>query len=155
MLPRRREPSPRERALRSLDGGKPAEAEVQLDALLESHGPAGQERAFLLNKRGVARVRQGRSEAAGEDFRAALEFDPAHAPALVNLGNLALESNHIEEALRRYEEAMAADARCSQAYAGASAAYKRLGRYDDAVRSWRTARSLASRAIFSRAFRRS
>lgn len=155
MLPRRRETPPRERALRALERGDAAKAEALLDGLLAAFETPARERAFLQNKRGVARMRQLRAEAAAEDFRAALALDPAHAPALVNLGNVALESDRIEEALQRYGEAAAADPNCARAYAGASAAYKRLGRYDEAVRSWQTARRLAARAIFSKALRRS
>lgn len=155
MLPRGRAPSPRERALRELERGDPAKAESLLDPLVASPAASAAERAFLQNKRGVARMRCGRVEAAAEDFRAAIALDPACAPALVNLGNVALESDRPEEALRRYQEAMAADVTCARAYEGASAAYKRLGRYDDAVKSWRNARRLSARSIFSVVLRRS
>ncbi len=156
LLPRRSLPaSPRERALALLERGDAAEAERLLDALLASTSPPS-ERAFLLNKRGVARTAQAEIAPGVEDFTAALALDARYVPAIVNLGNVALEQGRAEEALARYEEAIALDPRHARAFVGAAAAYKRLGRYAEAVRAIRTAQRLEARRFTSwRAFRRS
>ncbi len=149
LLPRRSLPaSPRERALTLLERGDAAEAERLLDALLAGAG-ASSERAFLLNKRGVARVAQAKIDAAVEDFTAALASDARYVPAIVNLGNAALEQGRPGEALERYEEAIALDPQHARAFAVAAAAYKRLGRYAEAVRALRTAQRLGARRLTS------
>lgn len=120
------------------------QVEMRFDALLEAE-PRSRERAFLRNKRGVARIAQGRVEDAVEDFEAALALDPQHVAALVNLGNVAFDANRIDEALARYERAIALDAQYARAHANIAAVYKRLGRYGDAVRALRTAQRLDGR----------
>ncbi|HUY41371.1 MAG TPA: tetratricopeptide repeat protein [Candidatus Dormibacteraeota bacterium] len=156
LLPRRSLPvSPRERALALLERGDAGEAEPLFEALLAVADAPG-ERAFLLNKRGVARAAQARIVEAVEDFTAVLALDRRYVPAIVNLGNVAFEQDRAAEALARYEEAIALDPHHARAFAGAAAAYKRLGRYADAVRAIRTARRLEARRLISwRVLRRS
>ena len=127
-------------ALRLLGRGHYDEAIAAFDRLLALDGRA--DYAFLFNKRGVANVRKERLEEARSDFERALSADARFAPALVNLGNLALEANRIEEALARYEAAIASNPEYPVAHFNASVAYKRLGRYDEAVRALRTAQKL-------------
>lgn len=96
--------------------------------------------AFSFNKRGVQRVHAGLREEARADFEAAIRCDASHAPALMNLGNLAFESGDPLEAIRWYEAAIAADPAYPLVHANLASAYKKLGRYGDAVRAMREAR---------------
>ena len=118
----RRAASPRRRALEALDRRDFARAERELSALLESAlSEAGakvpaREKAFLLNKRGVARVGLERLESAADDFTAALETVANYPPALANLGNLDFERGQVDAAIARYEAAIRADPEYAVAY---------------------------------------
>jgi len=98
-----------------------------------------------LNKRGVRHIHAGRREAARADFQAALALDASYAPAMMNLGNLAFESGDAAEAVRWYEAAIAADPEYPLVHANLASAFKKLGRYEDAVRAMRHASKLEVR----------
>jgi tetratricopeptide (TPR) repeat protein len=136
--------TPREAAIRALDEGRYAQAAALLDELIAAASAPGDsaERAFLLNKRGVAWIGLRDREKAGADFAAALEVLPRFAPALANSGNLLLEAGDVERAIARYEEAVAADESYAVAFHNLGVAYKRAGRFADAVRAMRTAMRL-------------
>jgi len=121
-------------------------ADAEFTALLEAASPGAPERAFLLNKRGVARIGMERRDLAARDFEAALEARPAYAPALTNLGNLFFESGEVGAAIERYERAIAFAPDYAVAYLNLGAAYKRAGRLGDAVRAIRQAERLERRA---------
>ncbi|HET9029205.1 MAG TPA: tetratricopeptide repeat protein [Candidatus Aquilonibacter sp.] len=97
------------------------------------------------NKRGVRHIQEARPAQARADFDAALEHDPNFAPALMNIGNLAFDGGDAIEAVRWYEAAIAADAEYAMAHMNLASAYKKLGRYDDAVRAMHQARRLEGR----------
>jgi tetratricopeptide (TPR) repeat protein len=139
--------------LRKLDRGDFAAAETALSDLLDGV-PAARDRAFLLNKRGVARIGLQRFEAARADFAAALEASPAYPPALTNLGNLLLEEGAIDAAIVRYESAVAADPDYGIAYLNLGVAYKRAGRIGEAVRAMRRAHRLNAAGFWRPARRR-
>jgi lipoprotein NlpI len=103
---------------------------------------APRERAFLLNKRGVARVALKQTDLARNDFAAAIACAADYAPALTNLGNLLLEGGETEAAIARYEKAILADPNYSLAHLNVGAAYKRAGRFTEAVRALRRALAL-------------
>ena len=136
-----RDPDPAAAALEALARRDFARAEALLSELVAAPGTAG-ERAFLLNKRGVARVGLSRIDAARDDFLAALLEVTRYAPALTNLGNLALEAGDAETAIARYEEAITADPQYALAHFNLGNAYKRAGRFDEGVRELRTAQRL-------------
>ena len=104
------------------------------------------EAAFLLNKRGVARIGLKERDLAQADFEAALERVPRYAPALANLGNLLFEQGDVDGAIARYEAAIAADEEYAVAHHNLGVAYKRAGRMGEAVRSMRRAMRLEGRA---------
>ncbi|MDP9024498.1 MAG: tetratricopeptide repeat protein [Candidatus Eremiobacteraeota bacterium] len=137
---------PETRALQSLRSGDLEAAEAQFTALLEGAASAA-DRAFFLNKRGAARARLGLRETAECDFRGALEAQPAYAPALVNLGNLALEGGKFDDAIARYTAAIASDERYALAFFNLSVAFKRQGKIAESVRALRTAQKLEGRAL--------
>ncbi|GAC1652925.1 MAG: hypothetical protein NVS9B12_02650 [Vulcanimicrobiaceae bacterium] len=142
--PSARQLDPFARAVRLLETGAFEDAERQFSALLEGAG-SDAERAMLVNKRGIARVRLDRREDALEDFTAALGFESHCAPALVNVGNLLLEDGHLDEAILHYENAVRHDDSYAVAHMNLSAAYKRAGRHSDAVREFRRANRLEGR----------
>jgi tetratricopeptide (TPR) repeat protein len=146
-----RERSPRERALSALRRRDFAAAEAGLTALLAGEADA-LERAFLCNKRGVARVGLRRSGDARADFEAALSSVAAYAPALTNLGNLCLEAGDVAAATAMYEAALRADPDYAVACLNLGVAYKRSGRIDEGVRLLRRAQQL-ERPKFVRRFR--
>jgi lipoprotein NlpI len=123
-----------------------AQAEREITALLAQPALPASERAFLLNKRGVARIGKGALQAAREDFDAALELAPAHAPALTNLGNLLLEQGDVDGAIARYHAAIAADREYAIAYLNLGVAYKKSGRIAEGVRALREAQRLEQKA---------
>lgn len=143
LAPFRRKPlTPYELALDALARGRFAEALERLDALLADRSLAGEKRAAMTNKRGVALVSLHRPEEARRDFEAALDIKPRFAPALVNIGNLLLESGDVEAAVAQYQAAIAADDRYAPAHHNLAVAYKRLGRTADSVRELRRAHKL-------------
>ncbi|MBV8344158.1 MAG: tetratricopeptide repeat protein [Candidatus Eremiobacteraeota bacterium] len=139
-------------ALTSLDRRDFAGAERAFCELLDRPGTAVQ-RAFLLNKRGVARIGLERRELARADFADALEALPGYAPALTNLGNLLLEDGDLPGAIARYERAIANDREYHVAHLNLAVAYKRQGRIADSVRALRDAQRL-ERASLSTFWRR-
>ena len=127
-----------------IDAGEYEAAEAILGELLHAGGTQLQ-RANALNKRGVARVYLARREAALSDFTKALEVVERFAPALTNIGNMLFEDGDTEEAIIHYEAAVLSDPHYSRAYVNLSAAYKRLGRFDEAAREFRRAAGAARR----------
>lgn len=138
---RRKPASPFEDAVRAIDRGRPAQALVLLDELASGDGTAN-ERAAIANKRGVALVGLHRPDEARAAFACALDAVPRYAPALVNLGNLHLESGELDAAVARYEAAVAADDAYAPAHYHLGIVYKRLGRLNDAVRELRRGQRL-------------
>ncbi len=141
-------------ALQALNRGDFPSADAELSALLARERLNGKERAFLLNKRGVARVGLQAKELARADFTAALEASPGHAPALTNLGNMLLEEGQIDAAIASYERAIAGDRAYANAYLNLGVAFKRAGRLAEAVRALRDALRLEQRAIAANSWRR-
>jgi lipoprotein NlpI len=136
-------------ALGALERRDFSSAEQAFSELLARDMGGSKERAFLLNKRGVARIGLERRELARADFAAALDAVPGYAPALTNLGNLLLEQGDIDAAIARYEGAIAADHAYAVAYLNLGVAYKRAGRLADAVRALRAAQRLERRSATS------
>ncbi len=136
-----RTPAPYERALALLGRRDYPRAEIELSALLAAATEAP-DRAFLYNKRGVARVALKHTDGARQDFDDAIACVSGHAPALTNLGNLLLEEGRIDDAIARYEAAIVSDPNYALAHLNLGTAYKRAGRLKDAVRSLRRALAL-------------
>jgi lipoprotein NlpI len=133
-------------ALEALDRRDFARAQSELDSLLGRQSYSGTERAFLLNKRGVARIGLELRELARADFDAALEAQSQYAPALTNLGNLLLESGRLQDAIDHYERAIAGDPDYAIAHLNLGVAYKRAGRIAEGVRALRQAQRLEDRS---------
>jgi len=112
---------------------------VEAIALFTTAIDAADRPALAMSKRGVCRVRSGDRIGAAHDFAGALDRDPKCVPALVNLGNLALEANMLEEALTRYEAAIKLDDKSASAHHNLGVVYRKMGRIGDSVRELRLA----------------
>jgi lipoprotein NlpI len=141
-------------ALRALQRGDFSSAETEFTSLLAAPQLASNDRVFLLNKRGVARIGLQLREQARADFEAALELNPLFAPAIANLGNLLLEAGDLDGAIDAYERAITCDGDYAVAYFNLGVAYKRRGRVADGVRALRQAQRLEGRAIAAASWRR-
>jgi tetratricopeptide (TPR) repeat protein len=135
-----RDTTPRGLAAAALARGAFADAEERYGALLE--GAPAADRAFFLNKRGIARVGMGRRDDALDDFRAALAQTAAYPPALTNIGNLLLEDGALDDAIAHYEAAIRSDDFYATAHQNLGVALKRSGRFAEAVRELRRANRL-------------
>jgi tetratricopeptide (TPR) repeat protein len=133
-------------ALEALDRRDFSSADAAFAQLLALERLAEDERAFLLNKRGVARMGLELRELARADFAAALKSRPGYPPALTNLGNLLLEEGQVDAAIANYESAIAGDREYAIAYFNLGVAYKRTGRIAKAVRALRHAQRLEQRS---------
>ena len=140
-------------ALRTLEHRDFSSADAAFTELLADQRLTNSERAFLLNKRGVARIGLEDPDRACGDFAAALEARPGFAPALTNLGNMLLEEGQVDAAIARYESAIAGDREYALAYLNLSVAYKRAGRFAEGVRALRQAQRLEQRASATRLWR--
>ncbi len=134
-------------ALKALRRRDYAGAEAALSASLEAQSLGAAERAFLLNKRGVARIGMQRREQACEDFDSR-----ARSAAWLRSGanqprqSAASTRATCEGAIARYERAIASDSEYAVAHLNLGVAYKRAGRIADAVRALRQAERLERRA---------
>ncbi|HEY6449235.1 MAG TPA: tetratricopeptide repeat protein [Candidatus Cybelea sp.] len=140
-------------ALRALDRRDFTGADAAFAELLAKERLAEEERAFLLNKRGVARMGLKLPELARADFEASLKAHPGYPPALTNLGNMLLEEGRLEAAIANYETAIAADPDYAIAYLNLGVACKRAGRFGEAVRALRHAQRLERRVSAGRFWR--
>ena len=140
-----RERSPRELALAALARREYDDARERLGALLEDAALNPAERAFYLNKRGVALAALERVPEARADFEAALVCAPRFAPSITNLGNLLMEAGDVAGALERYRAAIAADDDYPVAHFNLGVALKRAGNVAEGVREMRKAQRLEGR----------
>jgi tetratricopeptide (TPR) repeat protein len=89
---------------------------------------------FLHFSRGIAHSQDGNSEAAEDDFRAALAINPDQPQVLNYLGySLVEEQRKLDEALDMIERAVAASPNSGYIVDSLGWVYYRLGRYDEAV----------------------
>ncbi len=140
---------PYESALRALALGQADRALRILDSLRADPGLTAAERAAIANKRGVAFVRLERRAEAELAFEDALGIVSNYPPALVNLGNLRLESGDLEGAVLRFQQAVASDENYGPAHHNLGVAYKRMGRTADAVRELKRGQRLEGRPTAS------
>lgn len=113
-------------------------------AALEPPGPEAPRGPRLLEAEhrtllGTALILDGRGGEAEEHFERALERDPKHYRAMVNLGNVALEDGRTDRAIELYEAALALEEDFPNAHHNLGVAYRRQGQIGKSVRSLRRA----------------
>ena len=116
----------------------------EVEQALEALGPLaelppGPFEAERLTQLGTAFVLEGSDAEARGCFTRALEVDPTHPRALVNLGNVALEAGEVDEAIERYQQALRIDEDFANAHHNLGVAYRRKGMIGKSVRSLRRA----------------
>ena len=102
-------------------------------------------RAEAETQRGTAFIFQNDLAKAKASFERALAHDPKHYRALTNLGNVALEENNVDDAIRAYEAALRLDEDFANAHHNLGVAYRRKGQIDRSVRSIRRAQKAQRR----------
>jgi tetratricopeptide (TPR) repeat protein len=127
-----------ERGLRALESGEYERALREFSTAV----CGGDRPALALCKRGVCWVRLHNKQQAANDFDRALELDAGCVPAIVNLGNLALEDGRLDEAQARYEAALRLDQNYAAAHYNLAILYKRRGQLQQSVRAFRLAAKL-------------
>lgn len=133
-----------ERGSAALLAGRLDDALAAFDrALADAETP--RERGFARNKRSLVSLAQGDRAGAAAELEAALAEYAACVPAMVNLGNLALEAGDVAAAVTRYEVAITLDPDYPEAHHNLGVAYHKLGRRGEAVRELRHATRLEGR----------
>lgn len=95
--------------------------------------------AEVLNGYGIALADEGRVEDAVAAFRRALQIDPNHAPALQNLGIVALRLNDVRAAEDNLSRALQLNPRLPLALNTMGVLYARRNDFPHAVESWKKA----------------
>ncbi len=99
---------------------------------------------------GAALEGMGKSEAAKQEYQAALALKPDYVAVLYDLGNLARETRHFDEAVAYYKQAIALDPNEPEVHHNLGIAYDQMGQKDVAVREFREAKRLDPTSIESR-----
>ncbi len=95
--------------------------------------------AFVRNEMGTVLADRGELDAAVEQYRLALRYDPGYALALSNLGSAYLRLGRPDLAAEQAEKAIAARPGLAQAHAVLASAYAAGGRLDRAIEEYRAA----------------
>jgi len=96
-----------------------------------------------LFRRAVEAHTAGDAGAAEEDYRRVLQLDPAHVPALTNLGVLLVGRGELEEARRCYTAALRADPHAPDTHFNLGNLHRRQGRLVEAAAAYAEALRLA------------
>lgn len=135
---------PLERGDLALRRGALADATACFDEALRV-AATDRERALAQNKHALVAIARGDLAAAQSAITAALATYAACVPAIVNSGNLLLETGDVAGAIARFETAIKLDPDYADAHHNLGVAYKRAGRRSDAVRELRRATGLERR----------
>jgi superkiller protein 3 len=115
------------------ESGKTAEAVQILAPLASGNDPD------VLNAYGIALADEGRVDEAMRQFNRVLQLDPNNAPALQNLGIVALRRDDVAAAQSYLSRALALNPRLPLALNTLGVVYARQGDYAHAVESWNRA----------------
>ncbi len=94
---------------------------------------------------GLGYIREGQRDEAQKAFEQALEQDPGHPRAKINLANVHQEEGRYDEAIVLYEEVLKRDPDAADAHHNLAAAYKKLGRVDKSVSHFKRAQRIRMR----------
>lgn len=130
-----------EQALKTLESaGRFREKDTLQNHLASLTHPLVQ--AERLNVLGIFQALTGQQEAARALFEQALQADPQHHRALINLGNLYLEANQFTEAEQSYRQALTLAPEAESAHHNLGVALRKQGKLGESVRSIRRASQL-------------
>jgi arylsulfatase A-like enzyme/Tfp pilus assembly protein PilF len=115
------------------ESGKPDEAVKILAPLVSGNDPE------VLNAYGVALSDLGKLDEGAQQFQRVLQADPNNAPALQNLGIVALRRDDVQGALSYLSRALALNPRLPLALNTLGVVYARQGDYARAVEAWNRA----------------
>ena len=133
------EPARRQLGLLLTESGRAAEAVEVLAPLSATRDPDA------INAYGIALADVGRPAEAVQQFRRALDLDPNNAPALQNLGIVALRQNDVRAAHDFLQRALALNPRLPLALNTLGVVYARQGDTARAVDAWNRAVALDPR----------
>jgi predicted O-linked N-acetylglucosamine transferase (SPINDLY family) len=128
----------RDRAQAQLMLNRPDLAEADIKHALMLRPDAAEFHAFY----GSVSSARGSTEQAQRQYERALEIDPRHMFALMGLGTLRLQEQRYSEAVQLLREAARNGASHPAAHINLGNAYEKLGELDNALASYRHARSL-------------
>lgn len=126
----------------ALQRGKSNEAIQHYSTALSDRTLADDRRATILNDRGVAYVRMGRTREAIEDFNRAVELFPEYAATYNNRGNLLLALGLADEAVKDFDRAIVLAPGYAAAYNNRAGAMMQIGKPDKAIRDFTQAVTL-------------
>ncbi len=131
-----------EEAQKQLEKHQP---ETMLDSLNSVTHPLLRAEAETL--RGTALIYHNDISNAKLAFEKALTHDPNHYRAMTNLGNIALENNHLEQAITFYEQALKINEQFANAHHNLAVAYKRKGEVGKSVRALKQAQKASQQKM--------
>lgn len=120
----------------ALQRGKSNEAIQHYTTALDDRELADDRRATILNDRGVAFVRLGKTREAIEDFNRAVELFPEYAATYNNRGNLLLALGLPDEAIKDFNRAIALAPGYAAAYNNRAGALMQNGKPNKAIRDF-------------------
>ncbi|MCH9808428.1 MAG: tetratricopeptide repeat protein [Alphaproteobacteria bacterium] len=126
----------------ALQRGKSPEAVQHYTTALDDRSLPDDRRATILNDRGVAYVRLGKTREAIDDFNKAVELFPEYAATYNNRGNLLLALGLIDEATKDFDRAIALAPGYAAAYNNRAGALMQKGSPERAIRDFTQAVTL-------------
>jgi tetratricopeptide (TPR) repeat protein len=97
--------------------------------------------------RGTAMIYYNKTVEAKEAFEKAISLDPKHYRAITNLGNLALESNNLDEAISKYEGALKLNENFANAHHNLAVAYRKKGMVSKSVSELKKAQRVSQQKL--------
>jgi tetratricopeptide (TPR) repeat protein len=131
-----------EQAIKTLDKH---DADKTLELLADVKQPLLQAEAETL--RGTAMIYFNKTVEAKKAFEKAVTLDPKHYRAITNLGNLALESNNLDEAINKYEQALKLNENFANAHHNLAVAYRKKGLVSKSVSELKKAQRVSQQKL--------
>lgn len=132
----------REAGLEMVRGNFERSVVLYNDALAEKD-LANEQRATILNDRGVAQWRMRQALAAIDDFNQAVALYPEYAATYNNRGNVLMGIGMLDEAIKDFDRAVLLSPKYSAAFSNRATAYARLEKFDEAAWDYTQAIRLA------------
>lgn len=131
-----------EQAIKTLDKH---DADKTLELLADIKQPLLQAEVETL--RGTAMIYYNKTIEAKESFERAISLDPKHYRAITNLGNLALESGNLDEAVSKYEQALKLNENFANAHHNLAVAYRKKGMVSKSVSELKKAQRVSQQKL--------